>query len=566
MLTLFLLQLVASYTCILWGLLFYSLRIHATSRKQLFQKPIPFLFFSGLIAVTAIAQCLVLFIPITPLVTICVQIAGQALQIFKWRRYKLVLRGVITEIRSLHPITKAGLLCTWVLLMLLNTGPTLMDDSDSYHIQAVKWIQQWGTVPGIANLHARYGFNSSWFSGVALFSWPAHYNYYTALNGLISVWFSIYLWHLADRAFKATVPALSRKLGVVAILLICVLLFLWPLLRGNVSSVNYDFITTALIVILFFETFSKAHAGRLNDLLPEYWLWPVFLFTVRLTNFPLLLLSLITLCILAFKKKAITTAYYIGFAVMLVIPFIARNVYLSGYPFFPSLAFNIFPVDWKVDATVARNLLYFIKYFNRVNVMYQPIQQTAALPFPQWITPWYKYLFHYDKPLLFSGAAGFLSLLLIKPRFPFLLRVLIVALLIQLIVWFFIAPDPRFVYGPLLCGTFALFYVIAKTLSARHIKVVSFFFASSLIIFTAGLFVSKLWRDERYRNPFLCYKLPQPVLQPVVRDGVVFYIPENVLNNWNPRCYGSPLPCLYIMDDRLHLRGKTIKEGFTIQQ
>ena len=43
------------------------------------------------------------------------------------------------------------------MVLTLNAGPTVMDDTDSYHIQMVKWIQEFGSVPGIANLHLRFG-------------------------------------------------------------------------------------------------------------------------------------------------------------------------------------------------------------------------------------------------------------------------------------------------------------------------------------------------------------------------------------------------------------------------
>ena len=49
------------------------------------------------------------------------------------------------------------------MILVLNAGPFRMDDTDSYHIQMVKWIQEYGSVPGIANLHLTIWFNSSWF-------------------------------------------------------------------------------------------------------------------------------------------------------------------------------------------------------------------------------------------------------------------------------------------------------------------------------------------------------------------------------------------------------------------
>ena len=65
----------------------------------------------------------------------------------------------------------------------------MMDDTESYHIQSIKWIQEYGSVPGIVNLHVRFGFNSSWFSSVALFSFSSKTTGgFTVMNSVISVW------------------------------------------------------------------------------------------------------------------------------------------------------------------------------------------------------------------------------------------------------------------------------------------------------------------------------------------------------------------------------------------
>ena len=71
------------------------------------------------------------------------------------------------------------------MILVMNAGPTIMDDTDSYHIQMIKWARDYGSVPGIANLHLRYGFNSSWFISVALLS--------PAIKGVNS--YLVFKWH-----------------------------------------------------------------------------------------------------------------------------------------------------------------------------------------------------------------------------------------------------------------------------------------------------------------------------------------------------------------------------------
>jgi hypothetical protein len=60
--------------------------------------------------------------------------------------------------------------------------------------------------------------------------------------------------------------------------------------------------------------------------------------------------------------------------------------------------------------------------------------------------------------------------------------------------------------------------------------------------------------------------LPQPPVKETTIDGITFRIPESINNNWNARCYGTNVPCLYKIDPRLKPRGKDIKEGFRLEK
>src|SRR6185503_10426523 len=95
---------------------------------------------------------------------------------------------LLSKVKDCSPVIKATFFTILALILVMNAGPTQMDDTDSYHIQMVKWIQEYGTVPGIANLHERFGFNSSWFSSIALFSFSSKTTGgFTIMNSIISL-------------------------------------------------------------------------------------------------------------------------------------------------------------------------------------------------------------------------------------------------------------------------------------------------------------------------------------------------------------------------------------------
>ena len=61
-------------------------------------------------------------------------------------------------------------------------------------------------------------------------------------------------------------------------------------------------------------------------------------------------------------------------------------------------------------------------------------------------------------------------------------------------------------------------------------------------------------------------QFPQPPVKEIPVHGIIFHIPEKISNNWNARCYGTDLPCLYKIDHRLKTRGKNIRSGFRLEK
>ncbi|MBQ2608911.1 MAG: hypothetical protein II586_00960, partial [Butyrivibrio sp.] len=56
-------------------------------------------------------------------------------------------------------------------LMAYGTSNGIMHyDSDLYHAQAIRWIEEYGVVKGLGNLHVRLAYNSAAFPLSALFS------------------------------------------------------------------------------------------------------------------------------------------------------------------------------------------------------------------------------------------------------------------------------------------------------------------------------------------------------------------------------------------------------------
>jgi hypothetical protein len=540
--------------CFWAGILIYTLPFFRENRNR----PLFFYFITGLIGLTAFGQVLVLFFPLIPIILWLIILMMAILTFFSWKVVSSELRQLYENRKKvgwLPLIAGASLI---LMILTLNAGPTVMDDTDSYHIQMVKWAQEFGTVPGIANLHVRFGFNSSWFISIALLS-PriSGINGYLVLNGVLSVWLALYM---LEKIFGG-INESKENISIPVLALLVLALLNWPIIRGNACSANYDFISTCCILGLFIEKNREGH----HALSFEWLIWPVYLCTIRLINSPLLLLSLYSLVKIERKQRLfiLISCLFVGS------PILARNLILSGYLFFPVYQLDFFGVDWKVDRAQLADMMAYIKYFNRVNPMFEPLSKTMSLGFPEWIWAWYKNLFRFDQWLVSISLLCFAAIFARWKKFfgkaKAVDRVFLITMIIQLLCWFLVAPDPRFVYGPLLFGIFLLVsqFHFLWVKSGFQILRISTFLMSILVL---GYTTQKIITNSNYRNWIEPKPLPKPPFRNIVVDGIEMHIPEKILDNWNPRCYDIALPCLYKPDPRLEARGKSLRQGFRISR
>jgi hypothetical protein len=568
MLYLLLLYILITTVCFWAGFIFYTLFPLSANTDSPFRKPLIIYLLTGLIVLTALAQWLVLFFPLNIFSLLAVTIFLLVLYfVFKKNisaRFKNVSFGFKEKNIFFY-------LCFGIfvfMILVINAGPTIMDDTDSYHIQMIKWAQQYGTVPGIANLHIRFGFNSSWFLSVGLLSPPFKgVNSYLVLNGLLSIWFCYYLFEKIFISFSKQLTGAAINVGIPSFFVLLFCLFVWPMIRGNAATSNYDFITTCCIAILFIET---ALSSSKNDTHTEWVIWPVYLFTVRIVNYPVLLLTLFGLWQFYKDQKIKSLIASCVLTLVFIVPLITRNIILSGYPFFPIYSIDLFSFDWKADKQQTIDIVNYIKYYNRVSTGNMPFEKTMQLHFPDWTKAWYHFLFIYDKILTTASLCCYLFVIFIRKKFNNKFnaysKYFFFVMILQLVSWFFIAPDPRFVYGPLLCGIFTLLFIVffspVVLLSGKIINTALVLTSIGVLFYT----VRKIEINNDYRNWIMPYKLPAPVLRKISIDGIEFKIPEKVLNNWNTRCYDTELPCLYELDPRLKARGKTINQGFKLEK
>ena len=561
MLSICLFHIFISIVCLLAGFISLTCLSKLSSQNELY-RPIVVYLITGAVAIALISQCLVIFLPLNIYTTTFIWLIILSGSLLLRKRLASYIVYLFAQLSACSRLKIAIVLSAWLMILIISAGPIIMDDTGSYHIQIIKWTQEYGTVKGLVNLHERFAFNSAWLTLVSVFS-PANaiHNYYTAFNSLLSLWFMAYL---LSELFNHTRS--SDRLRILIILFYAI--WCWPLLRGNAATANYDFITTVVTIVLFLELW-KRRADNNPDHYPltEMLVWPVFLFTVRIINWPLLLISLFAIVELIRRRKLSLVYCCCSVCLLSFVVFLLRNVLLSGYLFYPVYQIDLFSFDWKGEATDAKQLVDFIKYFNRVPSL--AIEETSKLTGIRWLPAWFNDLQWCDKSIVITCGAGILVQFI---RFRQLakmnsaVRWILIVLIIQLINWLVIAPDTRFAYAPLLAGS-CLLATSFKLPAFIRISDSGLQRAGAILAATMLLYGSiKLIYHKEYRNVFTPVLLPVPVAQTIWVSGTAFHIPGKVDNNWNARCYGTCLPCLYLIKPGLKARGAEIKDGFKIEK
>lgn len=257
-------------------------------------------------------------------------------------------------------------------------------DSDLYHAQAIRWIEEYGIVKGLGNIHVRLAYNSSAFALSALYSMSfLGFGSFHVMSGFFAL---LLAWQCADirNIFCRGHLVISDFARIMAIY------YLFSVYDEIVAPASDYFLATTVfyIIIHWLDT----NVRRVKSYVPYILLalLSVYAVTLKLSAAPMLLLSVIPIYRLLHDRtkesiKAFWISVALGFGIAL--PFLIRNVILSGWLLYPVTAINLFNVPWKIPKGVAEFDALEIKTFGRG---YNDVAAFSNVPFKEWSLNWFK--------------------------------------------------------------------------------------------------------------------------------------------------------------------------------
>ena len=294
-----------------------------------------------------------------------------------------------------------------VMLLLFAYGGSrgyMHVDSGLYHAQAIRWIEEFGVLPGLANLHCRLAYNSSAFVLTALYSMSflGGQSLHTVAGFMALV--------LAVKGLDVVKIFVRKKVFVSDFVKVAMLFYITIIYTEMVSPASDYFAMLFLFYIIV--TWIELEEKKENDITP-YGMLCVLLavnVTIKLSSAIMLLLVLKPAYSLLKEKRYGQIGIYLSMGILAVFPYLARNVILSGWLVYPFPSIDLFSVDWKIPAGEAKYDAEEIKVYAKgmTDVL---LKDT---PISQWFPTWFAGLKGLEKVWVLSSVFSTLGGILIS--------------------------------------------------------------------------------------------------------------------------------------------------------
>lgn len=255
-------------------------------------------------------------------------------------------------------------------------------DSDLYHAQSIRWIEEYGVVKGLGNIHVRFAYNSSFFALSALYSMKFLTGHSLhAVNGFVALLLWVKVLPLFSRGRKGgsrTLVTRFARLGA---------FYYLTVIYSDVVSPASDYVIMCVVFFIVIKWLELLE--REEDSAAPYALLcvaGVYAVSLKLTAGLILILTAKPLLMLVRERRWRDIGVYLAMGAVTIAPWFARTLLLSGYLLYPFPALDLFDVDWKMDAAAAALDAAEIRTWGR------GLNNAALveLPISEWFPGWFQ--------------------------------------------------------------------------------------------------------------------------------------------------------------------------------
>lgn len=313
-------------------------------------------------------------------------------------------------------------------------------DTNIYHAQNIRLYEEYGLIKGMGNLQLHYGYNSLYLAFVSILSlgWLLPWSLHTT-TGFIEVALCLYAMHHLKSFWK-------RKSHLEDAGCIAILLYALTNVTGNISPAT-DYPT------MFLSIYMAAVWLRLSEKKSYYHeyallaVFAVFLGTYKLSAIAMAVVVVYPAYFLLKERKVREILIYIGMGIVVLAPYLIRNILITGWLIYPFEAIDLFQVDWKIPLEYLLVDSYQIKVWARCLYDINLIDLTIK----EWLPIWWENHLHHAQLLMGANILAIMLWLwnlgykiIKKIEIHMEVEVLYFGLLASAFLWFCLAPFIRY--------------------------------------------------------------------------------------------------------------------------
>ncbi|MGL2963531.1 LIC_10190 family membrane protein [Flavobacterium sp. RSB2_4_14] len=289
----------------------------------------------GLFSITVLASFWALFGSINIAFHLFLFLFSVVLLILNKEQFLTIIKKTKVLLVSFPMVMKLLLIISSLLVLAQSATLPFIIDNETYYIQTIKWLNEYGFVPGLANLHLFFGQTSGWHITQSVYSFSFLYERFNDLNGYCLLIGNFWAFGKLHSYFE-TKSRMDLAFGLLPLTFVFLFQF------ANAPSPDLPIYIFGLILFSLYidkENFTLITAIAL------------FLVYIKITAVVLLLLP----ALLLFKNYAAIKNKLIGsifLGVLIFSLFIIKNGILTGYPFFPMTFISLHDVNYVVPKEV----------------------------------------------------------------------------------------------------------------------------------------------------------------------------------------------------------------------
>lgn len=435
----------------------------------------------------------------------------------------------------------------------------MVPDMDLYHGQSIRWIEEYGVVKGLGNLHNRFGYNSSIFALSALFSMKFMVGKSLhAVNGLLAFIMTVEALKLG-RVVKRRKMLLSdyARVGLV---------YYMSNILDEILAPSSDYpvmFAIFFIVIKWLALLEQEDETERNQIAPYGLLcvMGVHALTLKVTAGLILILLIKPAYLLLKEKRWMEIGIFLAMGLAVALPWLARNVIITGWLLYPFPALDLFNVDWKMtDVGLIRSDAAEIEIYAKGHP-----EKGLNATLTEWFPGWFKgELYSLEKVFVLADivsvpiVAFIVVRMLVKREWKQLdISLVFATVMANYLFWQFSAPMMRYGYAHVLLLAMLVFGYLLESIDKLWLKRIAYCGLALFLVYRTYMLYDVIrsgwwtphyvWQETYREHPVESYEI----------DGVTVYFSiDEGLSGYEPFPSGPEQKL------GIELRGEGLKDGF----